>query len=557
MRHTHPESDETTLAEFVVRRDEKAFAALVERYADMVYGTALRKCGSVEIAEEACQNVFVLLARKAGRIRSANALGVWLHRAALLESRQLLRKESNHLRKMKRYADDLESQTQSEAPEWNPMLPLLDDLIDKLSESDRRMIVWRFFEGRTFKEIGARLGKSDDTCQKRTSRALEKLGRSLKQLGIALPVTAIAAGLTAQTSKTASCALKSMLTNSAMLASPLGSESTTIPVLIMNQTNWKLTAALAVALAVPLGLQWSQNRSLAARIESAEGASAKRVTESVLSIVSQSREPRTHLTPSPSREETALQRLRDALSKAESAPHRRSALALVNREIAALPKEAIGKAYAMLSSSPLMASRGHPASAIVMVLFDRWGTEDPHTALKAAFQRHYEPHLAIRAAYAAWARVEPGNALTNLAEDRAGMRHRDWMATAEQVFRSLALHSPAEAAREVVAFEAPVHEQDNLIACVAGYWADSDPDTALQWVDQFPGDSRQRMALTVAIHTIVKTDPKRAAELALGLPDGEKRNRLLSTIQQQWEKIKPDDSEAWFEFHGLSQIEVK
>ena len=180
MPHSHQESDATLLTDFAIRRDENAFASLVDRYADMVYGTALRKCGSVEIAEEACQNVFVLLARKADSIRSAKALGVWLHRAVLLESRRLLRKESNYRRKMKRYADNFESESQTKEPEWNPMLPLLDDAINKLSESDRRMIVWRFFEGRTFKEIGAGVGESDDTCQKRTSRALEKLGRSLQ-----------------------------------------------------------------------------------------------------------------------------------------------------------------------------------------------------------------------------------------------------------------------------------------------------------------------------------------------------------------------------------------
>ncbi len=175
---SHQESDEVALTDVAIRCDEKAFVSLVDRYADMVYGTALRKCGSVEMAEEVCQNVFVLLARKADSIRSANALGVWLHRAALLESRQMLRKESNHRRKMKRYANHSESESQTAAPEWNPMLPLLDEAINRLSESDRRMIVWRFFEGQTFKEIGARLGKSDDTCQKRTSRALEKLSGS-------------------------------------------------------------------------------------------------------------------------------------------------------------------------------------------------------------------------------------------------------------------------------------------------------------------------------------------------------------------------------------------
>ena len=230
---------------------------------------------------------------------------------------------------------------------------------------------------------------------------------------------------------------------------------------------------------------------------------------------------------------------------------------MVNREIATLPKEVIDEAYAILSASPLMASRSHLTSAIVMTFFDRWGAEDPEAALATAYQRHYDRHGAIRAAYSAWARVAPSNALASLAEDRAGLRHRDWMATAQQMFRSLALHNPVESAREVVAFEAPVHEQDNLIASVAGYWADSDPDRALEWVDQMGGGPRQQMALTVAIHTIVKTDPKRAAYLALGLPEGENRKRLLSSVQQRWAEVEPDDSEAWFKANGIQQTETR
>ena len=62
--------------------DESAFAALLRRYAPLVWGVCHRLLPCAQDAEDAFQATFVVLLRKARSLRRVGPLGPWLHQVA-------------------------------------------------------------------------------------------------------------------------------------------------------------------------------------------------------------------------------------------------------------------------------------------------------------------------------------------------------------------------------------------------------------------------------------------------------------------------------------------
>jgi len=59
---TEPTTDQQLLWEYVSQQSPRAFEALVQRHADLVFATVMRRLGEVEAAQEVTQNVFIALA---------------------------------------------------------------------------------------------------------------------------------------------------------------------------------------------------------------------------------------------------------------------------------------------------------------------------------------------------------------------------------------------------------------------------------------------------------------------------------------------------------------
>jgi RNA polymerase sigma-70 factor (ECF subfamily) len=75
-------TDGQLLGQFVARRDEAAFGALVRRHGPMVFGVCRRILRHAQDAEDAFQATFLVLARKASRVANREAVGSWLYGVA-------------------------------------------------------------------------------------------------------------------------------------------------------------------------------------------------------------------------------------------------------------------------------------------------------------------------------------------------------------------------------------------------------------------------------------------------------------------------------------------
>jgi DNA-directed RNA polymerase specialized sigma24 family protein len=88
--------DATLLREYVINNSEAAFEALVSRYLNFVHSAAMRQVHDPQMAEEVAQVVFIILAKKTGRINDRAILSGWLFKTtrfvALTQSRAATRR---------------------------------------------------------------------------------------------------------------------------------------------------------------------------------------------------------------------------------------------------------------------------------------------------------------------------------------------------------------------------------------------------------------------------------------------------------------------------------
>jgi RNA polymerase sigma factor (sigma-70 family) len=177
--------DGELLKRYVAAGSEEAFRSLVERNLPLVYSAALRKTNNRSMAEDVTQVVFIILAKKAHELSKGTILAGWLHRTAWHVSMKALVTEC---RRRQREEKAVQMQTAEQDADWESLAPLLDDALAQLGDAERSAVVLRYFQNRSFIEVGKALGISDDTAQKKVTRSVDKLRKFLFKRGIAISV---------------------------------------------------------------------------------------------------------------------------------------------------------------------------------------------------------------------------------------------------------------------------------------------------------------------------------------------------------------------------------
>jgi RNA polymerase sigma factor (sigma-70 family) len=188
----HSLDDWELLREYVTHGSEQAFETLVKRHLDLVYSAAFRQVHDPAMASDVTQTVFIILARKAGRLNRATVVSGWLYRTAQFAGAKALRSESRR-RRHEQEATIMQSEP-NETP-WEHIAPLLETAMAQLRDTDRNAVVLRYFENKDLKAVGSALGVSEDTAQKRVSRAVEKLRSFFSKRRIVLSATALTTAL--------------------------------------------------------------------------------------------------------------------------------------------------------------------------------------------------------------------------------------------------------------------------------------------------------------------------------------------------------------------------
>jgi RNA polymerase sigma factor (sigma-70 family) len=251
------QSDVQLLRDYAEGGHEAAFRELVTRHTDFVYSAALRQVNSPHLASDIAQGVFTDLARKARllveKTPKGGSLAGWLHRstryAALNYRRDTRRRQANERQAMEQLLTNSEP-----APDWEPIRPVLDEALDSLNDEDREAILLRYFKNQNFRAVGLALGVSDDTAQKRVSRAVERLHEFFSKRKVTIGASGLVALISTNAVQAAPIGLVDAISAAAILSGAAASSSTAIAVTktIAMTTLQKtlITATLAVVAGV-------------------------------------------------------------------------------------------------------------------------------------------------------------------------------------------------------------------------------------------------------------------------------------------------------------------
>ncbi|MBK9138090.1 MAG: sigma-70 family RNA polymerase sigma factor [Verrucomicrobia bacterium] len=249
------------LTRYARQRDERAFAELVERHVNLVFGTARRITGDAARAEEVTQAVFADLARKAAELPPAVVIEGWLHRAAWLAATKVVRDDR---RRQEREQQAMEAHptiglNEADQREAERLQPVLDDALSQLTDADREAVVLRYLAGRSFAEIGGLLGCTDDAAQKRVSRALVRLREVFRHRGITASDGVLGAALALAGAQLAPGGLA---TAAAATAAASLETAGWLHTLLMMKTKIALTGAVIALVLAPLTWQQLELRRL-------------------------------------------------------------------------------------------------------------------------------------------------------------------------------------------------------------------------------------------------------------------------------------------------------
>ena len=530
------ETDLTLLRRYAETGCERSFARLTERYARMVYAVAKQRLGTRELAEEVAQNVFVALARKASKLRKHEYLGPWLHRATLLECAAAYRSEQRRIRRLEKLATMKEIDSQTPGTD-SPWLPLLDEAVGKLKDSEQDLVFQRFFQGMNFAEIGDRCGISEATGRKRMSRILKKLSGFMAKRGVSASAVALGSAMTGHWAKAAPAGLAQSLSQTAVSGATAASASNLT--LFTTMITSKLTGAslVAVGAALPLSLQWAYSSRDSSKAPPSRVV-GKRDPGGVLATYQTDKSISMNANPATDLNLAALARELRRLPLPRGSFKREVELELLMHS---LTESQVRSVVELVRNAPNANALGRITGA----LFARWATFSPDEAAKTASELKELRVAALTGTLSHWARRDSSAAYSFM--EQSVLSASDMSGKAISAFlidRMIRITGDREEAVERMESLEKPDLREAMVEGILKSWSKEAPEEAFAWVNDRDDYGTRNRYVDYLIHQLAGSQPAKAFEFALSLEQPRLREEAARWTLMQWPRQNPAEARA-------------
>ena len=171
-----------------LRGNEDAWAALIDKYKNLIFSIPIKRGFSEPDAADVFQRVCLLLLAELGGLRDPQALPMWLIRVTSRECSQWSRRERPHAS-----AEPIEEEPAALAGDKGPEQLLaelseeqsLRDALRSLSPQCRQLIEMLFYEPETrpYQAVASSLGLATGSIGFTRAKCLERLRRQLASMG--------------------------------------------------------------------------------------------------------------------------------------------------------------------------------------------------------------------------------------------------------------------------------------------------------------------------------------------------------------------------------------
>ena len=152
---------------------------VLERFLPLVYSSALRRTGDELKAEEATRAVFLVLARRAWKLRRKTVLAGWLFQITAIACRKIGLKEKRS--RWNWFVRDRRPSLQPDAPLWMQIAPSVDSALDRLSPALRNTVLSEVLFHRDWTAVSQSMRISEARARKRAQRGWLKVARQLRK----------------------------------------------------------------------------------------------------------------------------------------------------------------------------------------------------------------------------------------------------------------------------------------------------------------------------------------------------------------------------------------